>query len=268
MEKEKKPRSWSNKYWTENDVIDIINEVIEPEGIDVSSIQYHDDLNPAIWDSEDKLNEEVRKTLLMNAKKFIEFSDMENIKFKDVILTGSMANYNYNDISDLDIHIILDFDQISEDKDFVGKYFRLNKNLWGSKLPIQVKGHDVEMYFQDASEPHHSSGTYSLMHDEWINKPTKKIVNIDTGNIQLKAADFMNVIDELETISDSDVFFNKYNLIKDRIKKMRQSGLDNIGEFSSENLAFKILRNSGYLQKLVELKKDRLTKELSLDENK
>jgi len=232
----------------------------------VSSIQLHDTLNPLIWESDMKIKPEVRKSLLMNAKRFIEFADVENLTFADIILTGSMANYNYNENSDLDVHIILDFNQISENKEFVGDFFKLKKALWADRLPIQVKGHDVEMYFQDSAEPHHSSGTYSLVKDDWIRKPTKKIVNIDSANVQLKAADLMNAIDDLETNQSKEDFLNKHEQLKNRIKKLRQTGLDKSGEFSSENLAFKVLRNTGYLGKMVDMKNDYLTKELSLNE--
>ena len=259
------PRSWSAPYWKTNNISNTLKEVIEPEGVDVSSIKFNDELNPLIWDG-DKMKEEIRTILLLNAKRFIEFSDLENIKYKDVILTGSMANYNYNDNSDLDIHIIFDFNQISENENFISEYLLMKKAIWNDKFPIQVKGHDVEMYFQDDTEPHHSTGTFSLFNNKWINKPTKKIVNIDTGNIQLKSADFMNAIDNLSKISGSEDFLEKYTPIKDKIKKMRQSGLESGGEFSSENLAFKVLRNTGYLEKLLDLKKNYLTTQLSLNE--
>lgn len=268
MSKEnKKPsRHWSSKYWSKHHISDVLKEVVEPDAVDVSSIRMNDTLNPLIWDSNGEMKPEVRKALLLNAKRFIEFSDIENLDFIDVILTGSMANYNYNDISDLDVHIILDFSQISENKDFVGDFFRLKKALWTDRLPIQVKGHDVEMYFQDSAEPHHSSGIFSLTKNEWNRKPIKKIINIDSANVQLKSADFMNAIDDLETDKDEKVFLKKHEQIKDKIKKLRQSGLDTGGEFSSENLAFKVLRNTGYLGKMVDMKNDYLTKELSLNE--
>jgi len=124
----KTPRAWSSKYWSRNNISDVLKEVVEPDNVDVSSIQTHDTLCPLIWDGE-KLKPEVRKTLLLNAKRFIEFSDVENLKFNDVMLTGSMANYNYGDNSDLDVHIILDFSQISENKEFVGDFFKLKKQL-------------------------------------------------------------------------------------------------------------------------------------------
>lgn len=244
----------------------ILKEIIEPDSVDVSSIQMHDTLCPLIWDENQVIKSDVRKTLLLNAKRFIEFSGVENLEYVDIILTGSMANYNYNEGSDLDVHILLDYDQMSENTEFVRDYFKLKKSLWTEKLPIQVKGHDAEMYFQDSKEPHHSTGTYSLMKDEWLKKPLKKIINIDTSSLQIKSADFMNAIDDLETNKSDANFLKKYNQIKDKIKKYRQTGLETKGEFSVENLVFKVLRNTGYLGKMVGLKNDYLTKELSLNE--
>lgn len=260
------PRKWSSKFWKKNNISDVLKEVIEPEAVDVSTIKMNDTLCPLIWESDEKLKPEVRKILLLNAKRFIEFSDVEKLNFDDIILTGSLANFNYHEDSDLDVHILLDFKQISENKDFVGDFFKLKKQLWAEKLPIQVKGHDVEMYFQDTAEPHHSSGTYSLMKNEWIRKPIKKIINVDMANVQLKAADMMNIIDELESEVDSDSFLKKHEQLKNKIKKYRQTGLDKTGEFSTENLVFKILRNSGYLEKMTEMKNEYLTDELSLNE--
>jgi hypothetical protein len=46
---------------------------------------------------------------------------------------------------------------------------------------------------------------------------------------------------------------------------MRQSGLDAGGEFSTENLAFKIIRNKGYLTRLYKNKNSKFDQELSLD---
>lgn len=260
------PRYWSSKFWSKNNVNDILKEVIEPNLVDVSTIKMNETLSPLIWDENDELKDDVRRSLLINAKRFIEFSDVQNLKFDDIILTGSIANYNYNDKSDIDIHIILDFNQISENKKFVGDFLKLKKQLWANNLPVQIKGHDVELYFQDSSEPHHSTGTFSLIDNIWIKKPTKKIININVGAIQLKSADFMNAIDDLDKNKNPDDFFVRYNILKDKIKKYRQTGLDDVGEYSIENCVFKVLRNTGYLGKMVELKNRYLTKELSLNE--
>ena len=112
----KNPRFWAGKYWRGHSISDTLKEVVEPDTVDVSSIQMHDTLSPFVWDSNDKIKSDIRKILLLNAKRFIEFCDAEKLKFSDIILTGSLANYNYNENSDLDVHVILDFNQISENK--------------------------------------------------------------------------------------------------------------------------------------------------------
>ena len=267
MDIKSNPRKWSSKYWKQNNISDVLKEVIEPEAVDVSAIKMNDTLCPMIWESDEKLKPEVREILLKNAKRFIEFSDVENLKFNDIILTGSLANFNYTEDSDLDVHIIMDFNQISENKDFVGDFLKLKKQLWAEKLPIQVKGYDVEMYFQDSKEPHHSSGIYSLVKDKWIRKPIKKIINVDMADVQLKAADLINNIEELEDNKDSEGFLKKLKQLKNKIKKYRQTGLNKEGgEFSVENLVFKILRHSGFLEKMTNMQNDYLTDELTLSE--
>ena len=254
-------------FWKISNVSDMLKEIIEPEAVDVTSIKMNDTLSPLAWENDEKLKQDVRKVLLKNAVRFIEYADVENLKYDDVILTGSMANFNYHDNSDFDIHIIMDFGQISENKDFVNDFFKLKKALWTETLPIQVKGHDVEMYFQDSKEPHHSSGTYSLIKDKWINKPIKKIIDINTANIKAKAADIMNAIDDLDSNKNSENVLTRYNILKEKIKKYRQTGLEKkASEYSTENLVFKVLRNSGYLKKLFDVKDNYLTKELSMNE--
>ena len=247
-----------------DNICEIIKEVIEPSAVDVSSIVMNDELTPLLWIGETMI-QDVRKILLNNVKKFIQFSELQTLKFNDIILTGSMANFNYGDKSDIDIHIILDFTQLSDDKLFVNDYLKIKSMLWQDNVPVSIGGHYIEYYFQDISESHHSSGVYSIYKDKWIRKPLKKLINIDTENIRLKTAYYVNKIEDLENTEDLNVFNIKYKELKHKIKRFRQCGLDKSGEYSTENLVFKILRNNGYLEKLVNLRNDKLSAELSLD---
>lgn len=258
------PRYWSCKFWSDKSVSDLLNEVVEPDSIDVSELHMKDELCPKIWNDE-KLNERVRKVLLKNALEFIKFTKISDMKFKDIILTGSLANYNYTEESDIDLHILIDFNRISDDKELVGEYFRNKKKLWSEQYPATIKGHEVELYFQDTSEPHTSTGVYSLIKNEWLTKPIKKMVAIDTANIQLKSAHIMNIIDDLEESKNNIDIIGNVDSILDRLKKMRKSGLEKEGEFSTENIVFKILRNSGYIEKLNKLKENTMSKELTLE---
>ena len=50
--------------------------------------------------------------------------------------------------------------------------------------------------------------------------------------------------------NDVDRALENADRVKNKIKTMRQSGLDRAGIFSPENLAFKMLRRSGAIEKL------------------
>lgn len=255
-----------SKYFDNNDTTDLIHEIIEPDSVDITSIKQHDTLNPLLWNDNDTLKDEIRIALLQIAKRFIEFSNLVEFKFNDIIFTGSLANYNYTNNSDIDLHIILDFSQVSDNLEFAEELLKLKKTIWNDNLPIQIKGFTAELYYQDINEILHASGTYSLMNNSWVIKPIKKIVNINTNNIKLKTAELMNKIDALETNTDKNNWLESYERLKEKIKAYRQSGLDSGGEYSTENLVFKALRNSGYLTKLTDMKNNYLKNELTLKE--
>ena len=259
-----KPRYWSCKFWSKKSVSDLLNEIIEPDSINVDQLQLKDELCPMIWD-QNQLNPEVRKILLKNALEFIKYAKIDHLKIKDIILTGSLANYNYSNNSDLDVHILLDFDQISDNKEFIGEYFRTKKNLWNNDVDANVKGHEVEMYIQDTNEPHTSTGVYSIANNQWLTEPIKGIGTIDSANVQLKSAHIMNEIDELIDNNNVVDIIDSVNSLIEKLKKMRQCGLENEGEFSTENIVFKILRNNGYIKKLYDIKKNALERSLSLE---
>lgn len=257
------PRYWSCKFWGKNPVSKLLNEIINPNSIDVEKYSKKDELNPQIWNGF-IMNNDIRKALLKITKEFIEFAKLDKLKFIDIILTGSLANYNWTNESDLDVHILIDFNQISEDKELVGEYLKDKKNIWNDTLPIKVKNHDVEMYVQDINEEHTSTGIYSIINNEWYTKPIKEIIQLDVANIQLKAADIMNYIDDLEYYQNN-ITADQIQKLIDKIKRIRKCGLENEGEFSTENIVFKILRNNGYIEKLFKLKDNLLTKELTFE---
>jgi predicted nucleotidyltransferase len=262
-----KPRYWSSPFWNDNSVKDLIAEIIKPDDIDMSKIKVNDHLNPMLWDKKDQLKPEVRQALLKIAVEFIKYCKVENKKFNDVILVGSNASYNYTPQSDIDLHIITDFSNIDADAELIGEYFKAKKEMWALEHHITFDEHPIECYVQDLNEPNISSGVYSIMKDAWVRKPMRKFITVDEPAVQMKVADIVNKIDSV--ISDyekgQDVTI-KANSIKNKIKNMRKAGLYKEGEFSPENLAFKILRNTGYLDKLTKLKNDSFDREVSLDQ--
>ena len=223
----------------------------------IDFLKLNDELNPKIWDDQSKLKSQVRIKLLKIAKKFIQFLDMPQVTITDIQFTGSMANYNYSSYSDIDLHILI---QYPEDCDNSLKELAQSKKmLWNKEHDIQIYNHQVELYPQDVNEPHTASGLYSVLKNEWIKVPVHREFQIDVDQILTKVRSWNTIIDEADTVE-------AVNDIKNRIKKMRKSGLEEGGEYSIENLTFKVLRNWGSIEKLNAIKLDKTDKELSLQE--
>ena len=72
---------------------------------------------------------------------------------------------------------------------------------------------------------------------------------------------------ELYKGGDYDKLIRTIKNLKEKIKKMRQTGLDREGEYSYENIAFKVLRRMEFLDKLSELETLAYDKSLTLDES-
>lgn len=238
-----------------------IEQILEDFSAD--DFEIHDKLNPKFFKGE-SLKKSIKNGLLKIADLFIEFCKIKPSDVEDVLITGSNTNYNYSDYSDMDIHIVVDFSKIlPENRELLRDYFDDKKVLFAEKYDLKAKEIPVELYIQDSNEQHVSTGVYSLYKDDWVVKPVKDTVVIDTKKVDKKAEEVMK---EIDALAKSSFDVDKVNAIKEKIKKMRKAGLDKKGEYSIENLAFKVLRNNGYLEKLSELKIDAVNKEYSVNE--
>ena len=229
-----------------------------------------DELNPELWDENKKLHDDVRDRLLDIAEKFIKPTLGATATIKDITFTGSLANYNYSDLSDIDLHIIIDFADINKDKEIVKKYFNAVKALWNSLHDIRIKGFEVEAYVQGTDEPHTSTGVYSVQDDRWLKEPTQTEADIDEDSISNKSDSLIDQIEQALKLMEEDSpkeALDRAESLMEKIKKLRKAGLETSGEYSVENLAFKTLRNTGYLKKLSDLKREAYDKLMSLDED-
>jgi len=239
----------------------------------LSSFYIQDELNPTIWTnpdnaSESKMNSEVRKSLLEISNEFIEFLGIE-IFVSDITMTGSLANYNWSDFSDIDLHIMYDFTEAGTQKELYQELFKLKKTLFNSTHDITVKGYEVELYVQDTTESHFSTGVYSVLYDEWIAEPSPESVTIDEERLKEKVEQWMEIIDNImENAEDEELedALQMIDSVKDKLKKFRSCGLEREGEYSYENLVFKFLRRNGYIQKLFDFTNDLMDKRLSLEQ--
>jgi hypothetical protein len=236
---------------------EFLKEVADPETIDTSSFEVKSVLHPDFWEDEERLNEEIGDRLYSIAKEFFKSLDLNWVDLLDVTFTGSLANYTWSSYSDIDLHVIVDYNQVDENQELVVDFLRKSGALWNRSHKILIKGFEVEVYIQDANEPHYSTGIYSVKKDEWIEKPSQIEPEIDVMNIQKKAATLMDDVDEVYELFTNEEYEPAYKLaekIKDKIRKFRQAGLESGGAYSVENLAFKVLRRNEYLRKLSSLK--------------
>jgi len=243
----------------------------------ISSFNVKDELNPTIWDNPDNptdavMKEEIRLQLIEIANKFIEFLNYD-IFIQDITMTGSLSNYNWSEFSDIDLHIMYDFNESGNEKELYKDLFKLKKTLFNSTHDITVKGYEVELYVQDINEPHISTGVYSVLFNEWLVEPTKEDVNINQKIIKDKVEQWEDIIDLViddveESNDDLETSLEKIQKVKDKLKKYRGCGLEKEGEYSYENLVFKYLRRNGYIQKLFDFQNTIIDKRLSLSEQK
>ena len=241
-----------------------IDEMISPEEINVDSFEVKDTLHPRFWNDEQQLDMHIRRALLVIAKDFIDEYNLGEYVIDDIIMTGSLANYNWSEeFSDIDLHIVMDTTQLSEDPSLAKSISDAMRNVWNkTHTDISVGGFPVELYIQDTHEPHKSSGVYSLLDGEWKTSPSldKLSGEIEEDEIKTRVAEYMNLIDEIEIRYNNIDPLKMYHIcskLMDKIKSERASGLsnDDAGELTTGNLIFKSLRRSGYIEKLIDIKR-------------
>jgi hypothetical protein len=235
----------------------------------LDSFSIKETLNPKVWENcEDPkkavLIPKVRKALMRISEEFID--DLgDDIFVDDIYLMGSLANFNWSEYSDFDLHVIIDFERYGKQEELYKELFDLKKKLFNDKHNIKIFGYDVELYAQGLSDESHSDGVYSVMNNEWIHRPTKTHKNIDMSVLKTKIKCWTDKIDDAIDNAKSEGNVDNLKKLKEKLKDYRQSGLNKDGEFSYENLVFKYLRRSEHIGKLFDEKTKIKDKELSVE---
>lgn len=227
------------------------------------NLEYHSELNSKLWD-DDHLKPAVREKLLAFIDEWRKYAKIPENLVQDIIMTGGNANYNYTPLSDIDVHLIVDRNKLGPDRELVDDFLQSKKMLWTlSHSGVKIMGYSVEPYAQDPSETFHAGqGAYSLQHDKWIQHPEHGNYNFAKDkNLRNKVKFYADAIDELiSSGADKETF----DILKNKISTMRGAAILQGGEFSQENLVFKVLRNAGYLDKMTKYRRDLEDKSLSL----
>jgi len=212
----------------------------------------------------------ISRKLLRIANDFYEKLELP-APILDITFTGSMANYNWTSLSDIDLHIVIDYRQVNADTELVKNYLMEAKSNWNRAHEINIKGHEVEIYVQDSNEPHHSTAVYSVLNDDWVIKPERKTFEVSEDAVRQKTEHFVNMIGGIQNRFEESRYEEVYgdsDRLRQKLGNYRQAGLERGGEYSVENLVFKALRNSEELKALSDLKKDSYDAMMSIKEEK
>ena len=236
-----------------------INE-IETNDIDMKPFNVKDKLNPEFFDKEGQLNSQIRLKLLDIADDFIDSLKIKWVKPSDIVLTGSIANYNWSKYSDVDIHIIYNYSDVYKKTDFVKDYFNSKKELWNSThTELTIKDFPVEISVEDSSDPAKSTGVYSLEKNKWVKEPENmNDSKLNKEYIKKFCAKQMSKLDKLFDEMDNETDKVKIKKISDEIenlytklKDMRGEGLaSSEKEMSTGNIIWKVIKHMGYIEKL------------------
>jgi hypothetical protein len=259
-------------YWRDKEDLyesskpNILSE-IEDE-LDLSAFKVNDKLNPDIWVDDDTIREDIQRRLLKIAYDYWESLEM-GYDYDDVTFTGSLANYNWSNYSDIDLHIVFDFRKLGSNSDKIKELIDSKTRNWNSEHDITIKGFDVELYIQDKREPHHSTGVYSLLKDKWLKKPIKDVIELNRPHIEEKYNNITALVKDIQkdykSGNDMEAIVKRVKRLKDRLRKMRKSGLETGGEFSTENIVYKILRRQNIMKQLSDIEKSAYDQSVTLE---
>ena len=234
-------------------------------------------LHPRIWVNS-KINSRIRLRLLDIADDFISTLPFKKIKPRDIILTGSLAGYTWTKYSDIDIHIIYDFDKIYTDKHLVKDYFENKRLLWNEQHnELTIYGFQVEIYVEDVDAPATEHSRYSLNKNKWLKEPSPITKNerINKNYITRETKKIIATIDQLEKELKKETDSYKIGVISQKAKSLlsrlrdeRKEGIKKRGELCEENIIYKILRNMSYLKKLRDILNLSYDKKNSIEEGK
>lgn len=256
-------------YQEEKDIDTILenfNLEVEPNEVDLSSFEIEKSLNKEIWGENNKLNSKIRLKLLDIADDFFNSLEVNFVKPIDIVLTGSLCNFNWSEFSDIDLHIIVNFDEISEKTEFVKEYFDAKKNEWNNEhKDLKIYDFPIELYVQNSNEYGISNGMYSLESNEWIKEPdindlepldkvsSQKIKRI-ASNIMTKIDDYFDYFAECSDNHKLELLNNEIDNLLYKLKVYRQKGLERYGESGTPNIVYKVLRRTKYLEDLWDLR--------------
>ena len=217
-------------------------------------------LNHRIWNDDMTLKDGVAQAINKIVDQFV--NDLQvPIDIVDITIVGSNASYNYNEYSDIDVHIVVNTETLPYDSKMLKLLYDSARNKFNREYDITIKKLPIELSIEDITSSVCSNGVYSVKNQNWIKIPTQ---------IDVELVDMTNTKAYEKLTSEIDRILRNPNSqdIKEMINHLyiiRKNSILVDGEYGKGNLLFKAIRNSGLLQKLKEELYNIISKELTFE---
>lgn len=192
------------------------------------------------------------------ADEFLKYIEVP-LNIVDIEVVGSNASYNYNDNSDIDLHIIVNNEVNYVDPEILRMLYNSKKNSFNDNYELDIDGIPVELYIEDVKDGNATNGRYSIKNNEWVMFPEP--LTYEIPDISETLAEYEAKCQQALTTDNPDEILD---LVND-IYMMRKLGLAEDGEASVGNLVFKELRNEDMIPQLkdhyYELRSEQLTEQ-------
>lgn len=235
------------------------------------AVEKHDTLNTKLFTKDEVLKDRVRDKMLEIVDTFLADLKEQDVKIKvdDILMIGSNASYNYTKDSDIDLHILANSKAVEYDPDICNALYGAYRTLFNKQLDIKLFDIPLEIFVELEDSPRVSNGVYSVKKNKWIKKPVHEDIPDYDKEALAKLVDkwedkCKKLVDDIEADKLEDET-KVVKMLEDIYEKLRKKGVAK-GEYALENLAFKELRNKGYLDKFKDSRNELVSKRLSLEE--
>ncbi len=221
------------------------------------AIEVHDTLNPLLWNENNTLKQDVFEKLSNIAQEFLKFIEIP-LNIVDIEIVGSNASYNYNEKSDIDLHIIVNSEVNYIEPTILRQLYNDRKGAFNRDYELEINGLPVELYIEDVKDGNATNGRFSILKNEWVKFPEP--ITYEVPDI---SKDLNEMLDKcFKTLQSSDA--EEVRTLINDIYMMRKLGLAEDGEASVGNLVFKELRNMDIMSDLKDHYYELRSEELSL----
>lgn len=206
------------------------------------ALELHNELNPKLWE-QNNLKLDVLQKLKQIAEEFLKYIDIP-LNVVDIEIVGSNASYNYNEKSDLDLHIIVNSEVNYMNEEILQQFYNSKKNSFNDNYDLTIKDIPIELYIEDVKSTNATNGRYSIIKNKWIKQPVP--MQYDIPDISKELQQYVEKCEQMLQSNDAE----QVNDFINSLYMMRKLSLEQDGEVGKGNLIFKELRNLDLLQAL------------------